>query len=86
MSFRMFSDNEVRNSTKERKVREEINKEVSGQAYVNCKNCKGTGVKCYTWGDNVGKHGWSGEFCDTCSGTGYVDWIEAIIKGTGERA
>jgi DnaJ-class molecular chaperone len=86
MSFRMFSDGEVRDSIRERKAREEVNKEVCGQAYVKCKNCKGTGLKYYTWGDTSEDTArWNGEFCDICGGTGYVDWVEAIIRGTGER-
>jgi len=83
MNFRLFSDSEVRSSTKERKAREEINKELSGQAYVKCKNCEGTGKKYIDWMEN-NEHGrWNGEFCNTCGGTGYVDWVEAIIRGTG---
>jgi DnaJ-class molecular chaperone len=83
MSFRMFMDSEVRDSIRERGVREETNKKISN-AWPKCKNCKGTGLKYYTLGEYSENIGWSGEFCETCSGTGYVDWLEAIVRGTGE--
>jgi DnaJ-class molecular chaperone len=80
MNFRLFTSIEVRNSIKKRKVQEEINKEAGGQAYVKCKNCEGTGVRFFTWGETGENTGWSGEYCIICGGTGYVDWVEVIIK------
>lgn len=81
MRFRLFSDSEARSSTRERKVREEANKEVGGEVYLKCKNCNGTGLKYFESEDGI--RGWAGEFCEICGGTGYVDWLEAVIKGTG---
>jgi len=80
--FRMFNDNEVKQSIRERKAREEINKEV-GEVYLKCKNCEGTGLRFYYWGEKNENTSWSGEYCVICNGTGYVDWVETIIKGTG---
>jgi DnaJ-class molecular chaperone len=83
MNFRLFSDNEVMQSIRERQDREEINNKIGGEAYLKCKNCNGTGLKYRRWGPNLEDTTWSGEFCDVCGGTGYVDWVEAVIKGTG---
>ena len=81
MGFRLFSDLEARQTIKERKVREETNKEVGGEAYLKCIKCNGTGLRYYEHED--GERSWTGEFCECCGGTGYVDWLEPIIKGTG---
>ena len=81
MSFRLFSDAEIRSSIKERNNREKVNAEVGGEAYVKCRHCEGSGVKHYSWGQLNENTGWNGEFCETCGGTGYIDWVEAIMKG-----
>ena len=81
MHFRLFSDQEARQSVKERKHREETNKEAGGDAYIKCKNCNGTGLKYIEMED--GERAWGGEFCEVCVGTGYLDWLEPIMKGTG---
>jgi hypothetical protein len=83
MNFRYFSNSEVRSSGRERNIREKANKEMGGEVYFKCKNCEGTGLKFCRWGENNENTSWAGEFCNICGGTGYIDWVEAIMKGSG---
>jgi len=83
MGFSFYSNSDIKRCIRERGDREETNKEVGGEVYLKCKKCEGTGLKFYKWGENLENTSWNGEFCEVCSGTGYVDWLEAIMKGTG---
>jgi len=76
---RLFSNQEVCESIRKRSHYQIIESQVRG-IYLKCKECNGTGLD-YQEIDEGRDKSWSGNFCEKCEGTGYVDWITNIVEG-----